>query len=95
MKINKTNSNSNLYKLFEKELNGFIIAQVRNNYSKYWILAKMYQLYPNVSVSPIGLTILSTKTKINKKTIQWYIDTNGRGIIEDAIKKFGNKSFRK
>lgn len=84
---------SKLNTIFEQDLDKLIKTQIRKNYNKYWVIANIYKLYPRLVSSEALINTLNIKTGLDKKTILWYIDKNGRTIIQDAIKKFKDKKL--
>ncbi len=86
------NKNSNLKSFFEKELLVLTKTQIKKNFKKYWIVSKIYALFPEFAVTLSGVELINKYTGIENKAILWYIDKNKKVILEDALQKLNKNS---
>lgn len=63
----------------------------KRGFSKYWIVANLYKLYPDLLSVDKYITILGDSIHINNKSIKWYLSQNRKKILTDAIFEISKK----
>lgn len=86
-KVNSHNQEQSIKFIFEKKVFELNKKQIRNTYSKYWTISKLYTLFPKYLLTSNGLEVAAKYTGIKPDIITWYINKQGEAIIKEALEK--------